>query len=317
MDKTATKHNIQSSENRTCRTCTETKSVDLYYKTGNYYNLDCKECAKAKQRERTKNKTKEQKELENERNRVKYHKTSEIVNEKKREKYAENRESITEYNKAYYHAHKAEMREYKKTYETSDWEQAKRKYQILIRKALKFITNPHDIIPCSNCSVNFLILWFDTQFTPEMNHDNYGIVWTIDHVKPCAQYDLLDPDQVSQCFYWANLRPLLKLENNKKNSCYSHDLLMNQYKMAVEFQKNFSKISNPKEPGLQPIPAHFLLQGPRVVERKTTSTALHKPKRPFRPKKPVEVEKKPVDANNIEVEEDVDEEVEDVKSLNL
>jgi hypothetical protein len=43
-----------------------------------------------------------------------------------------------------------------------------------------------------------------------MNWDNHGIIWEIDHIKPCASFDLSDIEQQKQCFHYTNLQPLFK-----------------------------------------------------------------------------------------------------------
>lgn len=276
-----------SSATKVCRDCGEEKTLDLFYKSnGKYYKPDCKECTKAKSRERNKDRTREQKDAKNAKCREKYVETKEVLNEKRREKYQENREEKAEYHRAYYQARRDEIRQHKKNQESTEWELAKRRIQSKTRYALTRSANPKNILEYSGCSVDFLVKWIGTQLIDEMSTDNYGIVWVIDHTKPCSQYDLLDETQAKECYYWPNLRPMFKNDNERKNNKYSQDLLFQQYKKAIEFQKNYSKIASKSsnEPGLEPILAHFLVQGPRVIDRKETSTALGKTKKPFRPK---------------------------------
>jgi hypothetical protein len=53
-------------------------------------------------------------------------------------------------------------------------------------------------------------IYLESQFKPEMNWDNHGIIWEIDHIKPCASFDLSDIEQQKQCFHYTNLQPLFK-----------------------------------------------------------------------------------------------------------
>ncbi len=53
-------------------------------------------------------------------------------------------------------------------------------------------------------------------FDDKMTFDNYGKYWTIDHVYPCSKFDLTNNENQYKCFNWTNLRPLSKIENNKK-----------------------------------------------------------------------------------------------------
>ena len=48
------------------------------------------------------------------------------------------------------------------------------------------------------------------------NHGRHG--WHIDHIRPCASFDLTDPDQQRQCFHYSNLQPLWATDNLSKGS---------------------------------------------------------------------------------------------------
>ena len=68
-----------------------------------------------------------------------------------------------------------------------------------------------------NCSILFLIKWFKYCFTSEMNVDNHGTYWHMDHVIPTNKFDLTDQEQVELCFSWYNLSPLKGSENLSKH----------------------------------------------------------------------------------------------------
>lgn len=51
--------------------------------------------------------------------------------------------------------------------------------------------------------------WLEFQFSNNMNWDNYGILWNLDHVIPIDSFDLSLPEQQSLCFHWTNIRPIL------------------------------------------------------------------------------------------------------------
>ena len=52
-----------------------------------------------------------------------------------------------------------------------------------------------------------------------MTWDNHG-QWHIDHIKPCAKFDLTDKDQQKACFHYTNLQPLWKEDNLSKRDSY-------------------------------------------------------------------------------------------------
>lgn len=62
------------------------------------------------------------------------------------------------------------------------------------------------------CSLAFLESHLSKQFTDGMSWENYGR-WHIDHIKPCASFDLSDPAQQRACFHYTNLQPLWAAEN--------------------------------------------------------------------------------------------------------
>lgn len=72
------------------------------------------------------------------------------------------------------------------------------------------------------CSITHLLNHIQIQFQPGMTWDNYG-EWHIDHIKPCAAYDLSDPLHQRLCFHYTNLQPLWAADNLRK----SDHLLMN------------------------------------------------------------------------------------------
>jgi len=58
----------------------------------------------------------------------------------------------------------------------------------------------------------------ENQFTDGMSWDNYGLYgWHIDHIIPCASFDLSDPEQQKECFHYTNLQPLWAEDNLKKS----------------------------------------------------------------------------------------------------
>ena len=62
------------------------------------------------------------------------------------------------------------------------------------------------------CSLEYFIAYLESKFQDGMTLDNYG-EWHIDHIRPCASFDLTDPDQQRQCFHYTNLQPLWAKDN--------------------------------------------------------------------------------------------------------
>lgn len=85
-----------------------------------------------------------------------------------------------------------------------------------------------NVIPAKKCKKTLDLLGCTIQefkdhlaskFQKGMDWDNYGLYgWHIDHIMPCASFDLSDPEQQKECFHFTNLQPLWAEDNLKKGS---------------------------------------------------------------------------------------------------
>lgn len=66
------------------------------------------------------------------------------------------------------------------------------------------------------CSFSYLWKHLESQFTKGMDWSNIG-EWHIDHIIPCASFDLTDKKQQKLCFHFSNLRPAWAKENIVKS----------------------------------------------------------------------------------------------------
>ncbi len=71
----------------------------------------------------------------------------------------------------------------------------------------------------TGCSMAELLKHLESQFEPQMTWENYGRNgWTIDHIIPCASYDLTREDHQKLCFNYKNLRPVWARHNESRGS---------------------------------------------------------------------------------------------------
>lgn len=68
------------------------------------------------------------------------------------------------------------------------------------------------------CSIENLIIYLESRFEPGMTLDNYGRVWHVDHIMPCAVFDLTEPSHQRTCFHFSNLQPLFAEDNLRKHA---------------------------------------------------------------------------------------------------
>lgn len=96
----------------------------------------------------------------------------------------------------------------------------KENYRNRVYCALKRGAKSASTMELLGCSIGHLKVWLTFYFQPGMTWKNYGPVWHVDHIKPCAAFNLLDPAQQKECFHFTNLQPLFAEDNRKKLDKY-------------------------------------------------------------------------------------------------
>jgi len=151
-----------------------------------------------------------------------YHNTGKTSRKEYYDQYRkENKEYHNTYSNQHYHENKDYYREYNDTRSATDpIFRLKHAINSNININLKkYLQIKHDK------SMNYLgttmeqyYQYLEQQFTPEMNWDNYGSYWEIDHILPIDSFDLTNEEQLYQCFNYINTRPLHWLENKQKSN---------------------------------------------------------------------------------------------------
>ena len=159
-----------------------------------------------------------------------------------------NKKKINEINKKYRDSHKEEIKKKAKKYRELNNDKIKKKYfenkiknrprrnayqkkriktnincklkQNLsnrIYSSLKGLDKSKRTLELVGCSIEYLKKHLESQFKEGMSWDNYGVGgWEIDHIKPCASFDLSKPEEQMLCYNWTNLQPLWFRENRIK-----------------------------------------------------------------------------------------------------
>ena len=76
------------------------------------------------------------------------------------------------------------------------------------------------------CSYTYAKDHLEKQFLPGMTWENQG-KWHIDHMMPCASFDLTDPEQQRRCFHYTNLQPMWGKENQSKGDSILYNRVWN------------------------------------------------------------------------------------------
>ena len=135
--------------------------------------------------------------------------------------YKANREKMRAHNKVYYEKNSTKVNARKKAYLASN-PQAKAALNLRNRigHALRAAnaTKSARTIELLGASIEEVRAHLEAQFKLGMTWDNWSFEgWHIDHIKPCASFDLTDPEQQKACFHYSNLQPLWAEDNFSKN----------------------------------------------------------------------------------------------------
>lgn len=71
------------------------------------------------------------------------------------------------------------------------------------------------------CSIPDFRIYLESKFESGMTWENFGKgkdKWNIDHIMPCAIFDLTDPEHQKRCFHFSNLQPLWATQNMAKGA---------------------------------------------------------------------------------------------------
>lgn len=89
-----------------------------------------------------------------------------------------------------------------------------------LHDALKRNSKSASTLELLGTTVEHLRQHLEAQFLPGMNWKNHGRgndKWVVDHMMPCASFDLTQEDHQRQCFHWTNLQPLWDPDNREKS----------------------------------------------------------------------------------------------------
>lgn len=232
-------------ETKTCTKCGEVKARDRFSKSAREKDglqawcKDCRGAYREENREKRKeyNKAYEQgnKEKTASRKRKHYQENKERILTKSKDYRNENKEKIAGYRSVY----NDENREARSAYNKEHFQQNKERY--LRARRERYRRDPSTRIAQSlrariyaglkgerktkataillGCSFDELKEHIESKFKPGMGWDNYGINgWHIDHIKPCASFNLRNKEEQEECFHYTNLQPLWAEENMSKGA---------------------------------------------------------------------------------------------------
>ena len=166
-----------------CTKCNEVKELTEFYKrNASTYRLDCKDCVKAR--------------------------VAKNYDPKKK----------SQYDKSYRKSNAVEIASYKKRWEhhryhTNTTFRLSQLLRSRLHKALNGVSKSAATTELLGCTPEHARLHIENQFTEGMTWDNIHV----DHIQPCASFDLEDPNEQRKCFHYTNLQPLFASDNLRKS----------------------------------------------------------------------------------------------------
>lgn len=157
-------------------------------------------------------------------------------------KYYENREKNISSNKKYKEENKDKVnktrREYLQKIMQDPAEKIKRNMKSLISVKLRNQKSRHtkDYL---GADMKVIISWIESNMDETMNWGNYGKYWEIDHSIPISLFNVLLEDEMTDCFCWMNLMPMLKIENCKKSNKIQKDRTEHQKNRLKKYSEQF------------------------------------------------------------------------------
>ncbi len=196
-----------------CRTCSLFKPLNEYFKAGGNWDGLCNEC-KSCTLTRNKSRYNANKEQIAESGKIYYQDNKELILARNRNWVSNHKESNNQYKSEWQHAHKDERQAKLKARYHSDLQY---RIAVLLRtrinRAIRNGQKKGSTLDLLGCTVEYFMQYIATKFTADMSWDNWGAYWHIDHIKPCAVFDLNDAEQMKDCFHHTNMQPLLAKDN--------------------------------------------------------------------------------------------------------
>lgn len=86
--------------------------------------------------------------------------------------------------------------------------------------------------------------WIEFNFEENMNFENHGKYWHVDHVIPVSKFNINKEEDVLKCFNWINLSPLTKIDNLTKSNNIEKEQILTHIKKLKEFNSLNNNIFN-------------------------------------------------------------------------
>lgn len=215
----------QNRHRTTCISCDKILSIE--YRNKNRYKIS----------ERNKEKRKNDPWIKT-RQKIYIEKHRERLRKQQRDYYKKNHEKCITWDREYKAKHKEKIARrqkiYQREYRLKNKDKINKYYKerkktnirfklrdLLSKRILSAIKNQYGIkavttIKLLGCDIETIRKYLESKFQDGMSWENHGKgsgKWNIDHIIPCAAFDLTKEEEQRKCFHYSNLQPLWEIDN--------------------------------------------------------------------------------------------------------
>jgi len=148
----------------------------------------------------------------------------ESITKKALDWYYKNTEKAKSNSKKYRESNREKIRGYLREWERDNYKnnpqyKLRKTLSNRVKDAIKICKGQKSAstIELLGCSIEYAREHLENQFIEGMTWDNHG-EWHIDHIIPCAAFDLTKEEEQRRCFHYTNLQPLWAQDNLKKGA---------------------------------------------------------------------------------------------------
>lgn len=223
---------------KTCSKCNEVKSIDCFNKhstSKDKHRSQCKLCQRSQFKEYYKNPIVKEKEKKR---KNEYLSRPEVIQHYK--EYFSRPDVIErkkETDKQYYPIRNELLRE---KYKNNVDYKIKAVYRSKIHKFLKGLKTQNSL-EYLGCDIEFFKKWIEFRFSKEMNWNNFGSYWHIDHILPISKFNFTIEKNRYICSHWTNLQPLEASINQSKLNNFQLHYYFNNIVNIVRFNSVYNQ----------------------------------------------------------------------------
>lgn len=214
----------QPSTHKECTVCRKTKLISNFYKNkqeidGHDYRC-CLCCKQYREKNKDKIKTYRPSKEKSKQYFVEYNQRPEVIKRKEEKKIIKKQNK--KHRKLKTIEEKRETRR-KRDYLRYNNDPCVRLEKIIRSRLYKILKNNKgskrtlEYIGCSPIEYKQHI---EKQFLPEMNWDNYNIIWQVDHIVPTSFFNLKNHEDILKAFHYTNTQPLFKTTDIARSMGY-------------------------------------------------------------------------------------------------